>query len=231
MLYSLYEFYSKSSLDLYAIREHFLEHFYYQNHSRNKATNVLKTVINSSRIARVLNESARYNIMPTHEDFLFVICSMFKFMFSSNDTQILATMDAAIFWDIEINAKQRIAFPEDLRQNILKVFSKYQVYKEMSEKDFNNFPIPSGKQTLRTWSLVAFSDEFGKMKVEEYVNSDTGETFHSCVFTKGFTRTFVGFSSKLGELTEEEIGERKNELIVMKLPNNKYKLANKGKGY
>ena len=242
MMYSLYEYYSKSSLNLYVIRNHFLEHFYYQYHSRNKADKVLRSVINSSKISRILEESARYGVMPTHEEFLNVICSMMKFMFSSTDTQVLVVIDAAIVWDIEVNDKLHLASSEELKQNILRVFSKYQVYKEMTKEEFLSFttstvdaePVEVEQKhlpKLNTWSLMAFAKEFGNMKVEEFANSETGDTFHSCVFTNGYTRTFVNFSSKLGELTQEEISDRKDELVVVQLPSGKYKLAKKGKGY
>ena len=237
MLYPLYEYYTNSSLDLYEVRNHFLEHFYYQNHSRNRAENILRTIISSSKIARILDKSARYKVMPSYEDFLIAICSMLKFVFSSNDTIVLATMDAAILWDIEVNAKLHLVSPEESKQNILRVFNKYQIYKEMPKQEFDTF-VPNVESAngcnlpkLKTWNLTAFSREFGNMKVEEYVNNDTGELFHSCVFTNGYTRTFVNFSSKLGELTKEEISKEEDNLVVVQLPNGKYKLARKGKGY
>ena len=245
MQYPLYELYSRSSLDLYEVRKHFLEHFYYQNHSRNAAENVLRNIVSSSKVSRIIEESFSKLIVPSYMDFLTVINSMFKFMLRSNDTQVLATIDAALRWDIEVNAKLHLTTSEELKQDIIKVFQKNQVYKELTNEDLHSFSVSTSvdmepvEETgsykrlpkLRTWSLEAFTDEFGRMKVGEYVNSDTGETFHSCVFTNGYTRTFVSFSSKLGELTPEEIKDRKNELVVVKLPNDKYCLAKKGRSH
>lgn len=57
MVYPLYEFYSKSSLNLYEIRKHFLENFYYQKYSRREADSVLKSIIDSSKINKLFQLS------------------------------------------------------------------------------------------------------------------------------------------------------------------------------
>ena len=61
------------------------------------------------------------------------------------------------------------------------------------------------------------------------------KAFRSCVFTDPSTtdRTFVGFSSKLGELTPGQIAEKKHDLQVVELTDNEtlkkhYYLCNKG---
>ena len=67
-----------------------------------------------------------------------------------------------------------------------------------------------------SWSLLSFAREFGpKMQVGEFVNSESGDKFKSCIFTKGDTRTFVAFSSKLGVLSPKEIAEQKDDLQVV----------------
>lgn len=67
-----------------------------------------------------------------------------------------------------------------------------------------------------SWSLLAFTKEFGpKMQVGNFANKETGEDFKSCIFTNGETRTFVSFSSKLGELSPKEIAAQKKELQVV----------------
>lgn len=78
---------------------------------------------------------------------------------------------------------------------------------------------------IKTWSLLSFAKEFGKMQIGEFVNSETQEHFKSCIFTKDNTRTFVAFSSKLGVLTPKEIVKRKNSLIVVQLDSGMYSLC------
>lgn len=78
---------------------------------------------------------------------------------------------------------------------------------------------------IKTWSLLSFAREFGKMQVGEFVNSETQEHFKSCIFIKDNTKTFVAFSSKLGVLTPKEIVERKNSLIVVQLDSGIYSLC------
>lgn len=67
-----------------------------------------------------------------------------------------------------------------------------------------------------SWSLLSFAKEFGpKMQVGEFVNSDTGDKFKSCIFTKDDTRTFVAFSSNLGVLSPRQIAAQKDDLQVV----------------
>lgn len=53
------------------------------------------------------------------------------------------------------------------------------------------------------------------MQVGEFVNSDTGDKFKSCIFSNGDTRTFVAFSSKLGVLSPRQIAAQKDDLQVV----------------
>lgn len=234
MQYPLYELYNHSTLDLYGIREHYLENFYYQEHSRREAESVLKNIIGSSKISKILNESYNKGIAPNYEDYLSTINSMLRFIFKSNDTQVLAVMDAAILWDIKVNSKLHLLSSEELKQDIIRVFRKYQIYKEMINEDFHSLQsttidmesLEKSPKLLpkNSWDLLSFSKEFGEMKVGECTNHDTGEAFKSCVFSKGKVRTFVSFSSKLGELTPEEIENMKDDLVIIKNDKGKYSL-------
>lgn len=80
-----------------------------------------------------------------------------------------------------------------------------------------------------SWSLISFARQFGKMAVGECVNHDTAEVYKACTFTKADgTRTFVSFSSNLGELTPRKIAERQYSLQVVELESGNYKLCNQG---
>lgn len=237
MQYSLYDLYKDCSLDLYEIRNHFLDRFYYQDHSRNNARNVMRIVVSSSKIEKLLKKSADKGIAPNYVDFLSAICGMWRFMLRSNDTQILASIGAALRWDIEVNSKLNLLTQEELKSEVIKVFKKYDVYKEMTEEEFksvssykdSNVSSDSKKNSRHhsnTWSLIAFIKEFGpRMQVGEFTNHDTGEKFKSCVFTQeNGTKTFVAFSSKLGVLTEREIADMKEDLAVIKSKTGHYSL-------
>ncbi len=85
---------------------------------------------------------------------------------------------------------------------------------------------PTNKGIVKAWSLVSFAKEFGpKMQVGKFINGETGDPFHSCIFTKGDARTFAAFSSKMGELTPKEIKERKDTLQVVQLTSGNYCLC------
>lgn len=83
------------------------------------------------------------------------------------------------------------------------------------------------QKSLPSWSLVAFAA--GKrMQVGSFVNEE-GTPFKSCIFTdENGNRVFVGFSSKLGELSPREIAARKNELQIVKTDSGSYKLCKVG---
>lgn len=250
---SLYQYYSQSPLSLYEVRRHFLWNFYCQNHSRNDARKVLKAVVASSRIGRIIDKSLQKKHVPNYREFLSTIKGMFKFWFCSKETLVLATIEAILKWDIVANKKLGLKTQEELKQDTINVLKKYLIHKEVSIDDILppiadssslvSVDLESTKVTsddkhiedtsesddfssIKIWTLDEFTNEFGpKMQVKEYANGKTGDLFKSCVFTKGKTRTFVAFSSKLGELTKKEILDMKDELIVLRVQSGKYKLA------
>lgn len=78
---------------------------------------------------------------------------------------------------------------------------------------------------LQSWSLLEFTKNYVKMQVGNFVNSNTGKEFKSCMFIKeDGTYDYVGFHSQLGELTPAEISERKKELKVGLTESGKYVL-------
>ena len=83
----------------------------------------------------------------------------------------------------------------------------------------------------QSWSLLAFAREFGpKMQVGEFANKETGEVFKSCIFSDGDNKTFVAFSSKMGELSPKEIASMKDDLQVVQLESGNFSLCKQGQG-
>lgn len=80
-----------------------------------------------------------------------------------------------------------------------------------------------------SWSLIAFAKSHGKMQVGKFKNSE-GEEFKSCIFTNPAdnSRTFVSFSSKMGELTPKEISQQADNLQVVELESGNYSLCRQG---
>lgn len=82
---------------------------------------------------------------------------------------------------------------------------------------------------VKSWSLLEFAKQHGKMQVGTFTNKETGADFKSCIFTNNDgIRIFVAFSTALGELTPNEIVVMKNELQVVQLESGNYSLC-KGK--
>ena len=79
---------------------------------------------------------------------------------------------------------------------------------------------------MKTWGLLEFAREHGKMQVGEFKDKNTGDVFKACIFTKpDGTRTFVAFASAMGELTPQQIAAMKDELQVVQLESGSYSLC------
>lgn len=68
---------------------------------------------------------------------------------------------------------------------------------------------------IQRWRLLHFARIYGKMQVGTFRNED-GIEFKSCIFEHPETevKTYVRFSNRLGELTPNEIAERKQNIWV-----------------
>lgn len=85
------------------------------------------------------------------------------------------------------------------------------------------------QKIINSWSLMAFARANGRMQVGSFTNSESGESFKSCVFTNADgDRKFVAFSKKLGVLTPREIASDKDNLQVVLLESGHYSLCKKG---
>ena len=82
----------------------------------------------------------------------------------------------------------------------------------------------------KSWSLLAFAAEKGKMQLGDFKNPATGEGFKACIFTNPSTmdRTFVGFSRNLGVLSAKEISAQKADLQVVELESGYFSLCKQG---
>lgn len=94
----------------------------------------------------------------------------------------------------------------------------------------------TNKGIKNSWSLMSFAKEHGKVKTGNFsaVDAETGDVrnFKSLIFVdpanERTVNCFVGFSSKLGELSDSEIVRRKDELQVVELESGSYKLCAQG---
>lgn len=75
---------------------------------------------------------------------------------------------------------------------------------------------------IESWPLLEFAKSHGKMQVGTFHNEELNIYYKACIFTQNGVRTYVSFSSDLGELTPQEIIKRKNQLKIAKLSNGDY---------
>lgn len=84
---------------------------------------------------------------------------------------------------------------------------------------------------VNSWSLIAFARSHGRMQVGKFVNKESGEEFKSCIFTDPndqSKKTFVAFSSKMGELSPREIAQQADNLQVVELTSGNFSLCKMG---
>lgn len=87
------------------------------------------------------------------------------------------------------------------------------------EKNYN------GVTVLKTWSLVGFAKEFGKLKfAKDQVNKSTGEVFDSLVFDNDGKLTWCHFGYSTQGMTAQDILREKDSLQVGLNSNGKYTL-------
>lgn len=112
-----------------------------------------------------------------------------------------------------------VGFSQEDVYDIVKGYYNYRFNNESVAEEENNTSI------LQSWSLLEFAKNYVKMKVGNFVNSNTGEEFKSCMFLKkDGSYDYVRFHSQLGELTPAEISKRKKELKVGLTESGKYVL-------
>lgn len=114
-----------------------------------------------------------------------------------------------------------VGFSQENVYGIVKGKYNYR-FNNVAEKEY---AVETNTSILQSWSLLEFAKNYVKMQVGNFVNSNTGEEFKSCMFIKkDGSYDYVGFHSQLGELTPAEISERKKELKVGLTESGKYVL-------
>lgn len=106
------------------------------------------------------------------------------------------------------------------------------VEKNLVKKSDDSANNDSNSDLVKSWPLVDFAKEHGKMQIGEFTNGITGKSFKSCIFTgKDDTTLYVSFYSKLGVLTPQQIKEKRDSLKVGLLNTNKYVLYEVWEGW
>lgn len=185
MLYPLYNYYLESNLSLEEILKHYISNFYLRKHGRDKAEKVLYKVSDSSKMKVLYNTSVQKEIAPNYVDFCSVINGMMYFMFQSNSTQALAVLAAAITWDKKVNRYARLKSQRDLRDDTIKIFSKFSIYEEMTESEYKKMTNPTqfGENNHSDWlenipaedRYIWQNQEFQDKLIDIYADCETEE--------------------------------------------------------
>ena len=79
------------------------------------------------------------------------------------------------------------------------------------------------------WTLTDFVGKYGtSVGIESHINNTTGKVFHTCEVRNNLGKTYsIRFTSSLGELSAQELKDRKDKLFVGKTNNGRYYMYDK----
>lgn len=198
MEYPLYEYYLSSTLSLEEIVDDFVADYYLAHHGRTKVDKIFRKVMSSSKIASIDAFSIEKQLMPSFIDFGAAVNSVLWFAFQSNETQALAVLYAFVNWSKRVNSKYNFCTEEELRDEALKIFKKYNIVEEMPDSKFHHNSSLIGN-TLDTQATKR-NDSISQTKSSEPTDSNDIE-----VHVNNFSDTSTENISSEEKLTKEDV--------------------------
>ncbi len=162
MLYPLYNYYYESNLTLSEIIENFIN-IYTRKHGRDKVNKIINKVKDSTKIAALDSFSIQKRVLLNYVDFGSAVNATMWFMIQSNTTQALAVLIAAQLWHERVNSIYQFGSYRELRDNALMILKKYDLYEDMSEREYDQMTKPQ--------PIDDFEENWGKDYYEEDDNS------------------------------------------------------------
>lgn len=138
MLYPIYDYYYESHLNLAEILSHYVENYYYRKHGKDKYEKILTKLSESDNVKKLFEHSYKQKLAINNVDFGCAINGTMWFMLQSNETQVVAIMVMALIWNEKVNKHLHLISYKDLRDDILTVFRKFHIYKEMTREEFDS---------------------------------------------------------------------------------------------
>lgn len=74
----------------------------------------------------------------------------------------------------------------------------------------------NNSRILEAYSWAEFRAKFNKTALAQFTDEETGEVFTKVAFIGDTNKVFVGFSSKLGVLSKQELLASRGELRIVK---------------
>jgi hypothetical protein len=74
----------------------------------------------------------------------------------------------------------------------------------------------NNSRILEAYSWAEFRAKFNKTALAQFTDEETGEVFTKVAFIGDTNKVFVGFSSKLGVLSKQELLASRSELRIVK---------------
>lgn len=146
MNYPLYNYYLNSGLTFDEVVDHYVTHFYAKKHDGKDVLKVLNKIKESDKIKNLCGQSATRGIAPNYVDFCSCVHSILWFTFKPTDTVVLATLFATLYWDERINRIHNLKPSDEVRDDAIKIFRKFQIYGELSEEMFFNETVEGNEE-------------------------------------------------------------------------------------
>ena len=146
MQFPIYDYYIDSSMRLEDILSHYVENFYLRKHGRDKYEKILKKLSDSNKVKKLFDQSYNQKLAINYVDFGATVNEMMWFMFQSNETQAVAVLAMAVFWNTNVNSHLHLKSEKELRDDALKIFKKFSIYGDMTKEEFDSMRLPQDNE-------------------------------------------------------------------------------------
>ena len=174
MLFPIYDYYYESSMTLEEVFNHYVENFYFRKYGRDKFDKILKKLLDSNKVRSLFDESYKKRLALNNVDFGSMINEMMWFMFQSNETQAVAVLALAILWHTNVNSHLYLKTEKELRNDVLMIFKKFQIYGDMTQEEFDRMRQSQFDEDIDDYPELDedVDDEDDKEEFEDYPELD-----------------------------------------------------------
>ncbi len=100
---------------------------YIREFGERKFKTVLKKIMTSNKISRLISTAKYKNIPPGSKDFLYCLNEIPYFIFSRGQTQAVAALIALQKWNEEVNSQQCLLTKEELKLRAMNIIDESKV--------------------------------------------------------------------------------------------------------
>ena len=205
MLFPIYDYYYESSMTLEEVFNHYVENFYFRKYGRDKFDKILKKLLDSNKVRSLFDESYKKRLALNNVDFGSMINEMMWFMFQSNETQAVAVLALAILWHTNVNSHLYLKTEKELRNDVLMIFKKFQIYGDMTQEEFDRMRQSQFDEDIDDYPELDedVDDEDDEEELDDETDYDKNEAHIRSSIRKGLEEHMTKTMQKHGDLMND----------------------------